>query len=119
MPRATRPKGAPHFTWIELGSPPSSLRPNARRLARALEALRNRAGDRPLRVLSGYRTAAHNRAVGGAPQSWHLRALAADIPGGYATVDDALACGFTGIGVRDGKVVHVDLRPTGVTIFDD
>ena len=112
-------KGAPHFTWPELGSPPKGLRPNGRRLARALEDLRHRCGDRPLRVLSGYRTAEHNAAVGGAPHSAHLRCLAADIPRGYCTLEQALAAGFTGVGVDGQDVVHVDVRPGPVTVFKD
>jgi hypothetical protein len=110
MPENVHPRGCPHFTWAELGDPPQALRPNGRRLARALEDLRSRCG---------YRTASHNAIVGGAPRSWHLRALAADIPGGYATLEQALASGFTGVGLRDGRVVHVDVRPGVVQVFND
>lgn len=74
-----------------------------------LEDLRRRIG-RPLPILSGYRTPATNRAVGGVRFSRHLRGDAADIPAGLVTVDQALASGFRGIGVRGGWVVHVDVR---------
>lgn len=111
MPRARHPKGAPHFTWEELGAPPKHLRPNARRLAHRLEDLRARHGGRPLPVISGYRSPAHNARVGGAPHSLHLRAAAADIPYGYATVEEAIMSGFTGIGSKGPWAVHVDVRP--------
>jgi len=48
--------------------------------------------------------------VGGAPNSLHLRALAADLPEGYATVEEAVMAGFIGIGSRGPWAVHVDLR---------
>lgn len=88
----------------------------ATELVGRLEALRCRIG-RPLPILSGFRTPATNRAVGGARDSWHLRGAAADIPKGLVTIDQARAAGFRGIGHRDGWVVHVDVRPGPVTIF--
>ena len=105
-------RGGPtrHFTWQELGSPPSSRRQGATQLAEALENLRSRCGDSPLRILSGYRTPKHNRAVGGAVQSQHLLGRAADIPYGYATYEEAAMSGFTGIGTRGPWAVHVDVR---------
>ena len=48
-------------------------------LVRALEVLRGRLGNRPITVNSGCRCEDHNRAVGGAPNSYHLRGEAADI----------------------------------------
>lgn len=85
------------------------------RLIEALELLRSRVG-RPLRVISGYRSPAHNRAVHGAPRSQHMAGTAADIPPYYATVAQAAAVGFTGIGMkRDPRTgidwaTHVDVR---------
>jgi len=64
----------------------------------------------PLRIVSGYRCEQHNRAVGGSKGSQHLVGRAADVPGGYATVTEWWREGAVGIGVRDGKVVHVDTR---------
>ena len=37
---------------------------------------------------------------------------AADIPEGYATVDQAVAAGFTGIGSKGRWAIHVDTRPS-------
>lgn len=83
-------------------------------LIEKLEVLRGIVG-RPLEIISGYRTKATNAAVGGASQSQHLRGRAADIPQNYATVAEAAAAGFRGIGyVVDGDdwwATHVDVRP--------
>jgi uncharacterized protein YcbK (DUF882 family) len=48
--------------------------------------------------------------VGGVPNSQHLLCRAADIPEGYATVEEAVMAGFTGIGSRGPWAVHVDVR---------
>lgn len=88
-------------------------------LVTRLEALRSRIG-RPLPILSGYRTPASNRAVGGARSSRHIRGDAVDIPTGLVTVDQAVADGFTGIGFCGRWVVHLDIRPaTRPVIFRD
>jgi uncharacterized protein YcbK (DUF882 family) len=65
-----------------------------------------------LRIVSGYRCPAHNRAVGGAHSSQHLAGKAADIPPRITTLH-ASACGARGIGVTaaTGLVVHVDVGP--------
>ncbi len=78
-------------------------------LMAALEELRRRKG-RPLPIISGYRCPRHNRAVGGARRSQHVRGQAADIPALYATAEEAWACGFTGIGTTKGWATHVDVR---------
>ena len=76
---------SPHFDRKETAchdaqtSPvPAKLRANAQREAFALEQLRHALGDQPLPILSWYRTPAHNSAVGGASQSRHMQADAAD-----------------------------------------
>jgi uncharacterized protein YcbK (DUF882 family) len=81
-------------------------------LVRRLEVLRSLKGGRPLRIVSGVRCSRHNAAVGGAPRSQHLYGQAADIPFGYATVAEAEAAGFTGIGNKGQWAVHVDVRPS-------
>lgn len=76
-----------------------------------LEKLRQICGGRPLVIISGHRCGWWNRRVGGAGQSRHVVGDAADIPEGYATVAQAEAAGFTGIGNRGRWAVHVDTRP--------
>ena len=70
---------------------------------------------KPVTINSAYRTAAHNKKVGGAPQSQHLYGLAADIciagvkPKTIATYAETLLPGKGGIGVYD-SFCHVDVR---------
>lgn len=103
-----------HFSRTEFrckGTRHSAHAPVSAHLVQHLERLRAIAGGRPLVILSGVRCALHNAAVGGAPRSRHLVGDAADIPIGYATVDQAERAGFTGIGSRGKWAVHVDTRP--------
>jgi len=80
-----------------------------------LQTLRNRLG-KPMIVLSGYRSPAHNRAVGGAPHSKHMLGTAFDIamsnhdPVAFEAA--ARAVGFLGFGFypRSG-FMHIDLGP--------
>ncbi|SKB63685.1 Peptidase M15 [Soonwooa buanensis] len=57
---------------------PEKLIPNVQKLANNLQALRDNVG-KPIVVNSGYRTAKHNKSVGGASSSQHLTASAGDI----------------------------------------
>lgn len=111
---------SPHFSASEFRDhrDGSLIGPDPQLLS-VLECLRAIDG-RPLSIVSGYRSPATNRAVGGAPRSQHLLGRAADIQGGRFTVAQAVACGARGIGHCDGWVVHVDVRrvPAPV-IFDD
>jgi len=66
-------------------------------------------GD-PIRIVSGYRCPPHNYAVGGAPDSQHMYAAAADLVEGTCTLDDAKNAGFTGVGLKHGVPIHVDVR---------
>jgi len=88
-------------------------------LVARLEYLRHLLGDRPLRIVSGYRDPAYNRAIGGAADSQHIRNRAADIPSGLCTVAQALKVGFRGVGHCGGFVVHVDVRPGPAVTFSD
>lgn len=80
-----------------------------------LQSLRDSLG-KPLIVNSGYRSPAHNRAVGGAPASKHMLGTAFDIsmsnhdPVVFEAV--ARAVGFLGFGTypRSG-FMHIDLGP--------
>lgn len=109
---------SPHFQTVEFrcrgegqpGHPPHPVKTN-RHLVDHLEELRKLIG-RPLYIVSGHRCAWWNERVGGASQSRHMVGDAADIPRGYATVEQAEAAGFTGIGNSGRWAIHVDVRPT-------
>jgi GH25 family lysozyme M1 (1,4-beta-N-acetylmuramidase) len=99
---------------------PESLRANAQRQGFNLEKLRHALGDRPLPILSWYRTPAHNAAVGGASQSRHMQGDAADFTvqtvGGFGagkfdqTADRLYSKG--GFGTYPSGSRHVDSRGT-------
>jgi zinc D-Ala-D-Ala carboxypeptidase len=104
---------SPHFDRSEFRDKRTGELPAgapSRALIDVLERLRSRVG-RPLRIVSGYRSPATNKAVGGAPRSRHLYGDAADIPSGYATTAEAAAAGAVGIGSRGRWAIHVDTRP--------
>lgn len=58
---------------------PGSVLNNLKRLAMALDAVRERNG-KPMVVSSGYRNKKHNAAVGGVKDSYHTFGKAADFP---------------------------------------
>lgn len=83
-------------------------------LDQALVDVLQRARDakgKPLVVVSGYRCCAGNAAVGGIRYSEHLFGRAADVPGNYATASEWESYGAIGIGIRAGRVIHVDVTP--------
>lgn len=80
-----------------------------------LEVLRSLCGNKPLTIVSGYRSPATNAAVGGAKASQHMLGTAADIPYGYATAIQARMAGFTGIGTKGSYATHVDVREDPAT----
>ena len=57
---------------------PDDLLPAARNTARNLELVRELLGNKPLNISSGFRNSEVNRAVGGSPNSQHLRCEAVD-----------------------------------------
>ena len=80
-----------------------------------LQIARNRY-NKPMRIISGYRTASHNKAVKGKPNSAHLRGYAVDISCTSSRqrlemVMVLLLAGFERIGI--GKTfIHVDCDPS-------
>lgn len=91
-------------------------------LVDVLEKIRTHFG-KPLVITSAYRTAAHNKVVGGAAYSQHLYGKAADIRVTGISVEQVAAYAETllngrgGIGIyppglgRANGWVHVDVRP--------
>jgi peptidase M15-like protein len=104
----------PHFTWSSYacsdGTPvPGELRSNAIRLHWRLELLRHRLGDLPMVVDGPYRTKARNIAVGGASDSRHVHADAADFF--VAQVDGWVAHGRANGGPKSrGDVLRLASR---------
>lgn len=78
-----------------------------------LQTLRNRLGV-PMHINSAYRSPAHNKAVGGKPDSQHLLGIAFDIAltpilDREALTEAAVAVGFHGIG-QYNNFCHIDTR---------
>lgn len=80
---------------------------------------------KPIFVAAAYRSIKHNAAVGGSPNSRHLKGEAYDIKvPGFTPRQVALAAqrlGFTGIGVyiHNGQYfTHLDVRPTPSYWYD-
>jgi len=87
-------------------------------LVAMLQRVRTAIG-KPLVIVSGYRCNEHNRAVGGMKSSQHLVGNAADIPGGVVSIAVAKKAGAHGIGVRAGRVIHLDMTPGWSGVFED
>jgi uncharacterized protein YcbK (DUF882 family) len=101
------------------GTPvPDELKSNVQALAEQLQILRDYLNE-PIHINSGYRTPAYNKKIGGKPNSYHMKAMAADItvksktPKQLASVVEMLIANGTlkigGIGVYNG-FIHVDTR---------
>lgn len=115
----------PNFNIVEFqckdGSPvPLKYLGNVTKLAKNLQVLRDYLGE-PIRLNSGYRSPVYNARIGGAKNSQHLLAKAADItvksksPKQLAVVIERLIAqgkmSQGGIGVYPG-FVHYDCRKT-------
>ncbi|MDP3768295.1 MAG: D-Ala-D-Ala carboxypeptidase family metallohydrolase [Dehalococcoidia bacterium] len=125
---AKRTRLSPHFTREEFDSrdgtpyPERWIAPRLTPLVAVLEDLRARVGERAITILSGYRSPAHNRAVGGARASQHMEGRAADIRVAGMTpaqVHAELLAMYNegdhrigGLGLYN-SFVHVDVRPSG------
>lgn len=91
---------------------------NCKLLAQNLQRLRDFIGE-SIRINSGYRTAAYNKKIGGARESQHLTASAADIatasytPKQLAAIVEKLirdeTLYFGGLGIYPSWI-HVDIR---------
>lgn len=85
-------------------------------LVELLQKIRDHFGKAVV-ITSGYRSAKHNKAVGGATYSQHLYGTAADIkvtgvkPSVVAAYAETLLVGTGGIGIYS-TFVHVDVRAT-------
>lgn len=115
---------SPHLSWRELACRDGTPYPREWRqsravpLARAFETIRHACGDRPIRVLSAYRTEAHNRRVGGARNSQHVHGRALDLrpPDGFTVEGFYRICrgvakdaGIRGLGIYP-TFIHIDIR---------
>jgi uncharacterized protein YcbK (DUF882 family) len=101
--------GSRHFRREEFACRHCGVSLLTPRLVHALEHLRAIHG-RPIVIVSGYRCPVRNKSVGGAPDSQHMYGTAADLVPGAATVVEAEAVGFIGIGSLGGWATHVDMR---------
>lgn len=113
---------SPSFRVREFGCKGSDVVLLDEELVVLLQCIREHFG-KPLHITSGYRTAAHNAAVGGSKSSQHLLGRAADIQVAGVSVEDVAAYaesllpGWGGVGrypVKAGRTkgwVHVDTRP--------
>ncbi|WP_373531910.1 D-Ala-D-Ala carboxypeptidase family metallohydrolase [Vampirovibrio sp.] len=107
----------PHFKLSEFlrkedPMPAAGVLQNIERLANRLQVIRE-VFNRPILINSGYRSKAHNQAVGGASHSQHLDGLAADIvvAGVPAkTVQQFLQNWSGGMGCYQ-YYTHLDIRP--------
>lgn len=100
---------------------PTNLLFNLQELATNLQVLRDYLNVKVKITGSGYRTPSHNQRVGGAPQSFHLQAKAADINAEghtpkelYKVIEQLIVQGKMkqgGLGLYPG-FVHYDIRGT-------
>jgi hypothetical protein len=118
-----------HFTLEELiasqtaarrridNTPSAAIVEALRETAQAMEAVRSLLGDRPITISSGYRSAALNRAIGGARNSAHVRGRAVDFNcfGFGAPIDVCRAIAGSGVPfdqmIEEGTWVHVSFDP--------
>jgi len=120
-------KLSPHLSWAELGCKdgtpyPAAWESRARRLAAVFEAYRECLGGKPIRIGSAYRTAAHNKRIGGVKTSQHVKGRALDCyPPSHLSLEEfhALSREFAREEPRIGGIglyrwgVHWDLRARG------
>jgi uncharacterized protein YcbK (DUF882 family) len=122
--RGSKLKLTAHFSLDEFkckdGTPvPKKHLVNAKALAMCLERIRE-VWDKPITIISGYRTESYNKSCGGSENSQHLTASAADIivPDVHPSevslkikelIDEGLIL-QGGVGLYPGRFVHYDIR---------
>lgn len=102
-----------HFSTVEMDCPHCGKCNMQPEFMAKLEQLRVAYG-KPITINSGYRCPEHNKAVGGAPNSFHMQGRAADIAvpnkaERYKLVKIAMQLGFSGIEISSVHL-HVDNR---------
>lgn len=120
-----------HFTLEELCAsetatrkgidnvPADVIKDNLATLAAGMEQVRALLGNRPVRILSGYRSASLNAAVGGARNSAHMSGYAADFIcpefGVPLVLVQYLADSSLGFDqcIQEGTWVHLSFAPAG------
>lgn len=117
---------SPHFTLGEFASGDGAdLVRYSTELLALLEQLRG--DDLTVVINSGYRTAAHNKAVGGASRSQHVEGTAADVMVLFEgkPLDARYLCcrcqtlGFPGVAYISATAVHLDARTKGIYRGDE
>lgn len=127
MPNPTG-KISENFRWEEFHcrcgqcEMPPDVQANVERLVLELLQPMRKALGRPIHIASGYRCSAHNKAVGGAELSQHMRGTAADIIvrglseqcvynilDGHLLSNDRIGPGGLG---NYPSFIHVDIRET-------
>lgn len=111
---------SPHFKLSEFRCKdgtevPQMYYSNCQKLMGLLEEIRFKCGNKPITINSGYRTAVYNRKCGGANNSQHLYAAAADITVAGVAPSKVYAICNTLVGSRGGvgkynTFTHVDVR---------
>jgi len=109
-----------NFNLQEYASPDSNEVKIDSRVVDVCQDLRNKIGA--LTVTSGYRTVLHNKKVGGADNSYHLRGLAVDLqPKRMDMLPELFSLAtenwqINGIGLYN-KHIHIDLREKGRIVW--
>jgi uncharacterized protein YcbK (DUF882 family) len=106
-----------YFNYSEFDSPDvqGSGQMMDKTLLEMLDEVRDKF-DKPIHITSGFRTPAHNEAVGGVETSSHLKGLAVDIACNKSTdrfdlINCLLDIGFSRIGIAD-TFIHADIDQT-------
>ena len=107
---------------------PENLEANVQKLAEQLQIIRDRLAlevgrEIPIKITSGYRTQSHNIKIGGAKNSFHLKAMASDIYveneymhhlyvliNELIDTDEIIAGGITFYKNRPFKFIHYDIQ---------